>query len=153
MLKKVYEIIDLIQEYHTGLGQYYISLKNEVQDERAILLLDFLAKSEFFADEYLDKYKKDSTNRILDFWVKYVPWLPTNVFCKCREELHISFPLLTYDVLELANHFDKCLIDFYTALFWEIQNKEVLEVFSNLLRVAKKHEMNLSRNVSWLYDI
>lgn len=153
MFKRVSEIIEIIQAYHCGLGNYYLTLKDEIEDERSKLLLDFLSKSEFFIDEYLEKYKEGSPRKILNCWVKYVPWLPTNVYCKCREELKINSPLQTYDILEIANHFDNCLIDFYTTMVNEIQNREAQEMFSNLLRVAKKHEMNLSRDVSWLYDL
>ena len=154
MFKKVSDIIEIIQEFHGGLGIYFYTLKDEVSDERAILLLDFLGKGEDFLAEYLDKYKEATSKKILNSWVKYVPWLPTDVFCDCRKDLNLDKrPLEVYDILEIVWHFDECLIRFYTTLVQEIQNEEVGEIFRNLLRVTKKQEMNLSRDISWLYDL
>jgi len=103
--------------------------------------------------EYLEKYRKTTPKRIMNSWVKYVPWLPTDIFCECRENLNLLPPLETYKVLEAVIHFDDCLVSFYTTLVREIQDEKVAEIFSNLLRVTKKHEMNLSRNVAWLQDL
>jgi hypothetical protein len=70
-----------------------------------------------------------------------------------QEELNLQPPLVTYNVLDAPLHFDDCLISYYTTLVKEIQDERVAEIFSNLLRVTKKHEMNLARDVSWLYDL
>ena len=153
MFKKVSEIVELIERYHQGLSDYFLSLKAHSTDERVNLLLEYLGGSEAFMAEYLEKYRKSTPNRIMNAWVKYVPWLPTDIFCECRENLHLQPPLSTYNVLDAAVHFDDCLINFYTTLVQEIQNERVSEIFSNLLRVTKKHEMNLSRDISWLHDI
>jgi hypothetical protein len=117
------------------------------------LLLDYLGKSEAFMAEYLEKYRSTTPKRIMNSWVKYVPWLPTDIFCECRENLFLQAPLETYNVLEAALHFDDCLVNFYTTLVREIQDEKVAEIFSNMLRVTTKHEMNLSRDVSWLQDL
>lgn len=153
MFKKVSDIIQLIENYHQGLSDYFLSLKTESRDERVKLLLEFLGKSEAFMVEYLEKYRKDSSNRSLNQWVKYVPWLPTDIYCECKKNINLQPPLLTYNVLDAAHHFDDCLIGFYTTLVQECQNEKVAEIFANLLRVTKKHEMNLSRDVAWLQDI
>jgi hypothetical protein len=150
MFKKVSEIIE---KYHIGLSEYYISLKPNSEDERVRLLLEFLGKSEAHLAEYLEKYRKSSPNRLMNAWVKYVPWLPTDIYCECRKNLNLQPPLVTYNVLDAALHFDDCLINYYTTLVQEIQNERVGEIFANLLRVTKKHEMNLARDVSWLYDL
>lgn len=153
MFKKVSDIIELIEEYHLGLCDYFLTLEREVKDERVILLLEFLGKGEAFMAEYLAKYRKATPEKIMNAWVKYVPWLPTDIFCECRQNLNMHHPPDTYDVLEAALHFDDCLINFYTTLVQEIANDKVAEVFSNLLRVTKKHEMNLSRDIAWLHDL
>ena len=153
MYKRITDIIDTIKTYHDSLSDYFLCLKTEVKEERTVMLLDYLSKSEAFLGEYLEKYRKTASKKILNRWVKYVPWLPKDIFCECRDELKISFPLHIYDVLKIATHFDSCLINFYTVLVQEMHNSEAEELFSNLLRVTKKHVMNLSRDVSWLNDI
>ena len=153
MFKKVSEIIEIIEQYHIGLSQYFISLKANSEDERVKLLLEFLGKSEAHLAEYLEKYRKNSPNRLMNAWVKYVPWLPTDIYCECRKNLNLQPPLVTYNVLDAALHFDDCLVNYYTTLVQEIQNERVGEIFANLLRVTKKHEMNLARDVSWLHDL
>ena len=153
MFKRITDIIDIIQSYHDGLSDYFLCLKTQVEEERAVMLLDYLSKSERFHNEYLEKYKKITSKKVLNMWVKYVPWLPTDIYCECKKELKISLTLHVYDVLEIALHFDNCLINFYTILVQEMQNHEAEELFSNLLRVTKKHDMNLSRDVAWLNDI
>ena len=153
MFKKVSEIIELIEKYHLGLSDYFLSLREQTGDERVKLLLDFLGKGEAFLAEYLEKYRKATPKRIMNAWVKYVPWLPTDIYCECRKNLKLRPPLDIYNVVEAAIHFDDCLIDFYTTLVQEIQNETVGEIFANLLRVTKKHEMNLARDISWLHDL
>jgi len=153
MFKKVSEIIELIEEYHQGLSEYFLSLKTQTGDERVKLLLEFLGKSEAFLAEYLEKYRKSAPKGNMNAWVKYVPWLPRDIYCECRKNVNLQPPLVTYNVLDAALHFDDCLISFYTTLVQEIQNERVAEVFSNLLRVTKKHEMNLARDISWLHDL
>lgn len=153
MFKKVSEIIEIIERYHLGLSDYFLSLKAQSMDERVDLLLEYLGKSESFMAEYLEKYRKSTPNRIMRSWVKYVPWLPADIFCECRDNLFLQPPLDTFGVLDAAVHFDNCLIDFYTTLVREIQDERVAEIFSNLLRVTRKHEMNLSRDLAWLQDI
>lgn len=153
MFKKVSEIIEIIERYHMGLSDYYLSLKTKTNDERVRLLLEFLGKSETHLAEYLKKYRKTASGRLMNFWVKYVPWLPTDVYCECKKNIYLQPPLVTYSVLDAALHFDECLINYYTTLVQEIQNERVAEIFSNLLRVTKKHEMNLARDISWLHDI
>jgi len=153
MFKKVSEIIELIEKYHQGLSDYFLYLKTKAGDERVKLLLEFLSKSEAFLVEYLEEYRKTSSNRIMNAWVKYVPWLPTDIYCECRKEVNLQPPLETDKVLNAALHFDDCLISFYTTLVQDIHDERVKEVFSNLLRVTKKHEMNLARDISWLHDL
>jgi len=153
MFKKVSDIIELIERYHWGLSEYFLSLKEQSADERVDLLLEYLGGSEKFMAEYLEKYRKTTPKRIMNSWVKYVPWLPTDIFCECRETLKLQPPLVTYNVLDAAIHFDDCLVNFYTTLVREIQDQKVAEIFSNLLRVTKKHEMNLSRDICWLHDL
>lgn len=153
MFKKVSEIFEIIEKYHMGLSDYFISLKYKTEDERVRLLLEFLGKSEAFLAEYLEKYRKSAPNRLMNAWVKYVPWLPTDVYCECRKNVNLQPPLSTYNVLDAALHFDDCLVNYYTTLVQEIENEKVGAIFANLLRVTKKHEMNLCRDISWLHDI
>jgi len=153
MFKKVSEIIEIIEQYHKGLSEYFLSMKVNSTDERVNLLLEFLGNSEAHLAEYLEKYRKTSPNRLMNAWVKYVPWLPTDIYCECRKNVYLQPPLVTYNVLDAALHFDDCLINYYTTLVQEIQDERVSEIFSNLLRVTTKHEMNLARDVSWLHDL
>jgi len=55
MFKKVSEIIEILEKYHIGLSQYFVSLKDKSDDERVKLLLEFLGKSEAYLAEYLEK--------------------------------------------------------------------------------------------------
>lgn len=153
MFKRITDIIDTIQSYHIELSNYFLCMKTKVEDERAVLLLDHLSRSEAFQNEYLEKYKKVTSKKVLHMWVKYVPWLPNDIYCECRKELKLSLPLHVYDVLEIALHFDNCLINFYTILVQEMQNREAEDLFSNLLRITKKYDMNLSRDTAWLNDL
>ena len=153
MFKKVSEIIELIEKYHKGLSDYFLLLKTKTEDQRVHLLLDYLGRSEAFMAEYIEKYRKAAPKRIMHSWVKYVPWLPTDIYCECRKNVMLQPPLSTNNVVDAAIHFDDCLISFYTTLVQEIQNERAGEIFSNLLRVTKKHEMNLARDISWLNDL
>ena len=105
MFKRVSDIVELIEQYHAGLSNYFLSLKTNTGDERVRMMLEFLGKSEAFMAEYLEKYRKTTPKRIMNSWVKYVPWLPTDIYCECRKNVNLQPPLDIHNVLDARHSF------------------------------------------------
>lgn len=153
MNKQVKEIIETIKSFHCDLGHYYFLLKEKAGDQRACMMLDYLSRREEYISEYLDKYLHDAKEKVLTSWIKYVPWLPNDIFVHCVEELDITPPLYVDDILDIAMHYDECLVEFFSILVHESQSTRAEEIFSNLLNAARKEEMKLSHNTLWLNDL
>lgn len=153
MQKQVRDIIDIVQSFHANLSVEFLSLKKDAHDQRSVLLLNYLSSREGKLAKSLSKYLHDSDNQVLKNWVKVVPCLPVDVFSHCYSKLDIKPPLYAEDVLDIAIHYDDCLVEFFNALVREANYSETENFFSNLLNNAKKEEKNLARDVQWLNDI
>ncbi len=153
MQKQVREIIQTVQQYHSNLSLEYQSLKDEAYDQRAILLLNYLSGREKKIAGSLERYLHDSSSKALNTWVKCVPCLPVDVFSYCHNKLNFEPPLYADDILEIAIHYDDCLVGFFNNLVRESDYSATENLFSMLLNNAKKEEMNLARDVLWLNDI
>lgn len=153
MKKTVRSIIENVQGFHYGLSKYFISIRTKASNERAAMLLDYLSRREELIAGWLEKYLNRSDEIVLNRWVGIVPWLPCDIFGSCTENLELIAPLSTDDILDIAIHYDDCLIDFLTILVMETEFSDAVPLFSNLLNQARKDERNLSRDVLWLNDI
>lgn len=153
MKKQVREVIRTVQEFHFKLSFEYQSLKDEAYDQRAILLLNYLSGREKKVAGTIERYLHDSRSKVLNTWVNCVPCLPVDVFSYCHNKLDLKPPLNADDILEIAIHYDDCLVGFFSTLMKESDYSGTENLFSKLLNNAKKEEMNLSRDVLWLNDI
>ncbi len=153
MYKQVKDILESIKSFHSDLSVYYFTLKEKAGDQRTIMMLDYLSRREEYISEYLEKYLHDAKDNILEVWIKYVPWLPNDVFVHCVEELQIVPPLYVDDILDIAMHYDQCLVEFFTVLVNESEDRGAGSVFENLLGAARKEEMKLAKNTMWLNDL
>ena len=117
------------------------------------MMLDYLSSCEDYIAGYLEKYLHDAKGSILSQWIKYVPWLPNDVFVHCVEELEIIPPLYVDDILDIAMHYDDCLVQFFSTLVQETERTGAEDLFVNLLNAAKKEEMKLSKGALWLSDL
>ena len=153
MYKQVKDILKTVRAFHSDLSAYYITLKEEAGDMRTVMMLDYLARREEYIAEYIEKYIGSARDNGLKVWLKYVPWLPDNVFCHCREELEMKPPFYVDDVLDIAMHYDHCLVEYFSVLVSESGEGGSGSIFANLLNAAKKEEMKLANSTLWLNDI
>jgi|GEM_PF-1369321 len=153
MKKTVKEIIENVQAFHLGLSEYFILLKKNARDKRAEMLLDYLGEHEECIARHLTNYLHDSQDKTLNLWINVVPWLPSDIFCSCAKNMDIAAPLSVDDIVDIAVHYDDCLIDFFSVLVKETKSVEAESMFSNFLKQAKNEEKKLVRNSLWLHGL
>lgn len=153
MKKTVRSIIENVKFFHHGLSQYFSSIKIKAVNARAEMLLDYLSRREELSAEYLEEYLDKSKDRVLDRWVGVAPWLPCDIFASCVKDFDHLAPLLMDDVLDIAIHYDDCLIDFFRTLVRETEFSNAEPLFRNLLGKARKEEKNLAKDVLWFSDM
>ncbi len=153
MKKPVKSIIENVEEFHFGLSDYFNTIIVKAKNKRAEMLLDYLSRREELTAEYLNSYLHESDSKVLETWINIVPWLPSDIFASCVSDLDIIAPLTLDDILDIAIHYDNCLIDFFTILERETEFTGVKTFFGKLLNKAKKEEKNLARDVLWLHDM
>lgn len=153
MKKTVRSIIQNILAFHHGLSEYFLALNGSAYDQRAKIFLDYLSRREDYISKHLEKYLQDSEDKVLNQWVEVVPWLPSDIFSSCTRDLDICAPLHVEDIIDIAIHYDDCLIEFFTVLVRETECTKAEAVFSNFLNQAKSEEKKLSRDILWLHDM
>lgn len=153
MKKAVKSIIDDVEKFHFGLSNYFNSIKPKAVNKRAEMLLDYLSRREEITAEYLNSYLDSSSDKELSTWINIVPWLPSDIFSNCVKDLDLLAPLTIDDILDIAIHYDNCLIDFFTILARETEYAGVRDLFGKFLNKSKSEEKKLARDVLWLHDM
>jgi hypothetical protein len=153
MKKSIKQILQDLQEYHGGLGQYYESLKEKAIDERTVMMLEYLRNQEDKNSTHLTDYLHETHDKILNKWLNIVPILPSNIFCHCSKTHFTTAPLTVDDVIEIAMHYDECLIDFLSIIAQETDCSGGADIFCNLLNLIQSEEKKLVRNSQLLFDM
>lgn len=153
MKKTVRSIIENVLAFHSGLGEYYDCLKVNARDQRTVMLLEYLCRRESCVTKCLEEYLHDSKDAVLKLWINVSPELPKDLFCKCSEELEIYAPFSIDDVIDIALHFDNCLIGFFSILEKSSEYTQAGTLFNKLLCNAQRAEKKLVRDTTSYADI
>ena len=146
------EVLDHAREFHRLVREFYNRLSKKEQKERVRILLDYMSRHQRHLDESLAEYQRTVPERILNTWFQYPP--PKNILETC---LNISLEekenLTVDDVVSMALELDKCLLQLYQTMAEHSEFEEVRTVFTNLLEMEKRLELDFVRDVFSLKDI
>jgi hypothetical protein len=134
------------------LSDHYLMIKSRAENQRVDLLLDYLIHHEKLRDKYLANYEESAPSGILNYWVQ----CSSNKHCKmieqCLNQIENQQSYSLDDVVQMAVHFDNCLIKIYKALEKESSSDEVKAVFHCMIQMAKQDEKYLVKESQWLDD-
>ena len=154
MYKQEREILDQIRSFHKRLSEFYSSLKDKAENQKAIMLLDYLSRHEKLREEFIIRYKEVAPEPLMQSWLQLPDEHLSKKICKCFESIEYKSKYTIEDIVEIAMHLDDCLIKVYEALAVEEEsNSKVSNIFYALMKKTKQQEMNLARDLNWLYDM
>jgi len=147
------DIFNRIRRFHKELSDFYQKLNDTAQQERVKMLLDYLQQHEKNLEESLASYQTEVSNNILKTWFKF--HIPDELHDTCCKQLSIENKLnaSTDEIVALALKLDDCLINLCSMIIEKTDIPEIRDVFTNLLNLEKKQEMQLARNSLTINDI
>jgi rubrerythrin len=146
------DVLDHAREFHTQLSEFYSLLSRKSEKQRVTLLLDYMSQHEKYLEETLTRYEEEVSEKILNTWFRYPP--PKEVLTTCSEiNIEEKEDLTVDDVIEMAVKLDQCLIDLYKEMIKNSETEEMREVFTNLMEMEKRQELELVRDAQEWKDL
>ena len=146
------DVLDHARKFHTQLSEFYSLLSNKSEKQRVKLLLDYMSQHEKYLEETLTRYKEEVSEKILNTWLKYPP--PPEILETCREvSINKTDDLTVDDVIELGVKLNQCLIDLYKEMIKNSETDEMREVFTNLMEMERRQELELVRDAQEWKDL
>jgi hypothetical protein len=146
------DVLDHAREFHTQLSEFYSLLSSKSEKQRIKLLLDYMSQHEKYLEETLTRYEEEVSEKILNTWFQYPP--PKEILDTCREvSINETDYLTVDDVIEMAVKLDDCLIDLYKEMIKNSETDQMREVFTNLMEMEKRQELELVRDAQEWKDI
>lgn len=148
-LRKFEQIKDVLA-YGQFLHQEIKALAEKIEDleqsARLKLLLDYLKRHEEKLSAALERFARDTRQRILDTWL---PYPPDPKIAKSLSEIHIHPHMDVEEVAKIVLKFEDALIELYRESLNAIDDPEVQQVLRNLLELEdaekRRFVMNLAR--------
>jgi rubrerythrin len=146
------DVLDHAREFHTQLSDFYSLLSRKSEKERVKLLLDYMSQHEKYLEETLTRYEEEVSGKILNTWFQYPP--PQEILDTCREvNINETENLTVDDVIEMAVKLDQCLIDLYKEMIKNSETDQMREIFTNLMEMEKRQELELVRDAQEWKDL
>lgn len=146
------DVLDHAREFHIQLSDFYSLLSRKSEKQRIKLLLDYMSQHEKYLEETLARYEEEVSGKLLNTWFQYPP--PKEILDTCRKvSISKTDDLTVDDVIEMAVKLDQCLIDLYKEMIKNSETDEMREVFSNLMEMEKRQELELVRDAQEWKDL
>jgi rubrerythrin len=146
------DVLDHAREFHTQLSDFYTLLSRLSEKQRVKLLLDYMSEHEKYLEETLTRYEEEVSKKILNTLFQYPP--PKELLETCREvSINRTDELSVDDVIEIAVKLNQCLIDLYKEMIKNSETDLIREVFTNLMEMEKRQELELVRDAQEWKDL
>jgi rubrerythrin len=146
------DVLDHAREFHTQLSDFYTLLSGKSEKQRVKLLLDYMSEHEKYLEEILSRYEEEVSKKILNTWFQYSP--PKELLDTCREvSIKKTDDLTVDDVIEIAVKLNQCLIDLYKEMIKNSETNLIREVFTNLMEMEKRQELEVVRDAQEWKDL
>jgi len=137
-------LLDIAKSFHQRLSEIYARLREQAQDEKAKLLVEYLSEHETRLQAVIDEFEKDVPQHALERWFKYTP--QDNPLTKLGET-DLPGEVSTERLTEIALKLDQALIDWYHSIADRAVPDEVKATFERLAELEQKEGRELARDV------
>lgn len=141
---RVQDVLDRFKGFHRKLRDYYQGSVDVSKNERARLLLNYMASHEKRVQECLDQYQARGAASVLNTWLQYVP---DSKMQRVFDEAEIREGMSADEVFQVAMQFDAALLFTYEQLAGMSAAPKVGEFFEALLVLERTKESEYARSL------
>jgi len=136
------EILTHVEDFERMLSAYYAGLSEQTGQAAVCLVTDYISRHRRRTTEALSKLPPEQLKHIRDVRLRYRPDLPGR---KCFDEIRISPDADVEEVCRAAVAFNQCLIRTYRQIIRQPIDKQIRELFENLIRLEEKDELTMKK--------
>lgn len=146
----VSDILENARIFHQFAENLYLKLQQESKDERAKMLLGFMAKHEKEMETKVSLFGTKSPKNILDTWMQFtVEELPETFF----EEVSKDITYTVDGISDMGQRADSYLEAVFQEAVDTAPSVAVKELFENLVEQEEVEKHQLSRATNSLWDV
>lgn len=128
--KQVKDVLDYGKALHTQMRGYYEQVREQSDQSRVKMLLDYLSRHGHHMEDALDRFEHDAQKAVLNTWLQYTPSVDLDEVLKgCAVDPDMSVD----ELLKVAVDFDNVLIDLYREAAREVEEPHAREALENLI--------------------
>ena len=150
-LETVKDILDWTQTLHQRLSEAYDEAAAEIGDERASMLLKYVAEHERVLSEAIKHFEKDSNVHLMDTWFQeYVNKMPFVKNFQALSQFSNTSPSAIIDVT-IDTH--QSLIDMYSELAGIAKTARLKELFEEMQFLENSELKRMVSSMQRMYDL
>ncbi len=138
----VEQVLKHAEEFEQMLADFYTNLSDNSHREGVRLLTSYMGRHRKHITESLGKLSSEQVHRICLTPLRYEPHAAD---CKCFDRIDLSDNPTAFEVLDAAVILDECLVNLYRQVVQQSVEKEVKELFENLIFAEKLDEIELKK--------
>jgi rubrerythrin len=151
-LETIKDILDWTRRLHQELADAYRDGSETITDERARMLLNYVADHEARIAETIKHYEDDTSVRTMDTWVQ--DYFQHNPFFVSGMQALMATPgLKTEEVLDATVKFHQNLIGVYKDLAESAPTERMRELFENLQSLEQHELMRMVHTAERFNDV
>ena len=143
------DILDHARDFHRRLIRFYNSLRNSVEDEITLKLIEDLIDHEKQLEHRLSDYEETAEDDTLDTFFKYMVATTDQTF----ENYFVPEIVDTDYVIKATRYFDESLTRFYEGMAKRAMSSQVREMLENLQHLEQREQLALSKLMVSLQEV
>ncbi|MFO1418995.1 MAG: hypothetical protein U1E83_10035 [Methylotetracoccus sp.] len=128
--KQVKDVLDFGKELHAQITAYYERVREQSDQSRVQMLLDYLSRHGHNIEQALDRFEHDAQKAVLNTWLQYAPSAELDQVlkgCAVRPDMSVD------ELIKIAVDFDNAMIDLYREAAREVDEPVAREALENLI--------------------
>ncbi len=143
------DVLKGAKEVHHCAHDLFGQLQTESPNERAQLLLGYLAKHEGCMEQKLDDFLHDAPRPLLNTWMQYTLEVPPKSFIV---SLGAHSDMSVEEFGRVSDKIERYLVELFEEIKHTTHNVELCDVFTNLMTMEHEERQCLSRSRASIWD-
>lgn len=143
-------ILDRARYFHKQLHGFYDGLKSRIEQEKLLLILDYLAQHELRMEQALQRYEQDIAHKVAETWFKYNPEMSID---EAIASIALPRTMSLDDLMTIAIKLENYFVTLYQRAAEQAVSPDVKEVFEQLTKETMKDRTKLSRDLVDMQDL
>lgn len=146
----VKDVLGNARELHHLAGNLYRQLQGEIKDERAKILLGYMAEHEDKMEDNMVRYESHASQSILMTWMQYTLEETPQRFI---DALDVSSTMNVGAVTDLGYKVDSYLVNVFDEITQTAVTNDLRDVFQSLRSMEEEEKHALTRAANSLWEL